>query len=59
MQQNSAFIELRRIEAAKDISEKLARFRGRAFLDSDMLFLNLSEDYTDNLSKKRYTERSV
>lgn len=53
MKENSAFIELRRIEAAKDISEKLARFRGRAFLDADMLFLNLSEDYSANLTKIR------
>lgn len=53
MRENQAFIELRRIEAAKDIAEKLSRFRGRAFLNADMLFLNLSEDFAPDLTKKK------
>merc|ERR1719191_2468838 len=41
MAQNAGFIELRRINAAKDVSEKLAKSSNRVVLSTDSLMLNL------------------
>ena len=51
--QNPAFIELRRIEASKEISNSLARSRNRIFLESDTLMLNLTGSYNANLERIR------
>lgn len=48
---NPAFIELRRIEASKDIADILARSRNRIFLESDTLMLNLTGAFNSNLER--------
>lgn len=39
---NPAYLELKRIEAAKDISTTLSKSRNRVLLDSNMLLMNMS-----------------
>lgn len=51
LKQNPAFIELRRIEASKDIADILARSRNRVFLESDTLMLNLTSTFDENLER--------
>jgi prohibitin 2 len=41
IQNNPAFLELRRIEAARDISQTVARGGNRLFLSADALLMNL------------------
>jgi prohibitin 2 len=48
---NPAFIELRRIEASKDIADILGRSRNKIFLESDTLMLNLTGSLNENLEK--------
>jgi len=43
VQQNPAFLTLRKIEAAKEVSRSLARAQNKVFLNSDSLLLNLAE----------------
>jgi len=54
MSRSPAFIELRRIEASREIAKTLARSRNRVFLESDTLLLNLTTGYTASMEKKRY-----
>lgn len=49
--QNPAFIELRRIEASKDIADILAKSRNKIFLESDSLMLNLTGAFNSNLER--------
>jgi hypothetical protein len=42
---------LKRIEAAKEIAEHLAKSRSRAYIDSDTLMLNLTGSLDANLEK--------
>ena len=44
---NPAYIELRRIEAAKDIAHAVAQSGNRLYLDGDQLLLNLSDSNGD------------
>jgi prohibitin 2 len=44
IQQNPAFLTLRKIEAAREIAGTVASSSNRVFLDADSLLLNLSED---------------
>merc|ERR1712110_250340 len=48
---NPGFIELRRIQAAKDISTLLARSSNRMVLSTDGLLLNIAGDAGDAASK--------
>lgn len=48
---NPAYIELKRIEAARRIAETLSTSRNRAFLDSDTLMLNLARPMNQKLAK--------
>lgn len=48
---SGAYIQLRRIDAAREISEHLARSRSKAYLDSDTLLLNLTSSLDHNLEK--------
>merc|ERR1719498_274364 len=41
VKENPAFIELRRIEAAREIAQVIARSNNRVFLQTDSLLLNL------------------
>merc|ERR1712178_367948 len=44
VKRNPAFIELRRIEAAREIAQVIARSNNRVFLQTDSLLLNLLND---------------
>eukprot|EP00347_Sterkiella_histriomuscorum_P004949 403358465 len=48
---SGAYIQIKRIEAARDIADALAKSRNRAFLDSDSLLLNLTGSFDSNLEK--------
>uniref|UniRef100_A0A7S3FZG2 Prohibitin n=1 Tax=Strombidium rassoulzadegani TaxID=1082188 RepID=A0A7S3FZG2_9SPIT len=52
MSQNPAYIDLRRIETAKDIAKLLGNTRNKVYLDSDTLLLNLTQSLDQNLEKK-------
>lgn len=51
LQKNPAFIELRRIEAAKEIATVLGRSRNKMFLEADSLLLNITSPLNENLEK--------
>jgi prohibitin 2 len=42
MNSNPAYIELRRIEAAREIANLLSKSNNKVYLDADSLFLNLT-----------------
>eukprot|EP00937_MAST-01D_sp_MAST-1D-sp2_P003985 g3985.t1 len=44
VKENPGFIQLRRIEAAKNIAEVMSRSQNRVYLDTDSLMLNLLSD---------------
>ncbi|CDW72750.1 UNKNOWN [Stylonychia lemnae] len=48
---SGAYIQIKRIEAARDIADALSKSRNRAFLDSDTLLLNLTSTLDSNLEK--------
>lgn len=48
---SGAYVQIRRIEAARDIADALAKSRNRAYLDSDTLLLNLTSSLDQNLEK--------
>lgn len=52
MSRSPAFLELRRIEAAREISTILSRSRNRIFLEADTLLMNLTQGYDENLEKR-------
>ncbi len=47
---NPAYIELKRIEAARKIADTLSTSRNRAFIDSDTLMLNLASPLNQRLA---------
>ncbi len=48
---SGAYVQIKRIEAARDIADSLASSRNRAYLDSDTLLLNLTGSLDSNLEK--------
>lgn len=52
MSDNPAYIDLKRIEAARDIAKMLGQSRNKVYLDSDSLLLNLTQGLDKNLEKK-------
>lgn len=48
---SGAYIQIKRIEASRDIADALAKSRNRAYLDSDSLLLNLTGSFDSNLEK--------
>lgn len=52
LSRSPAFIQLRRIEASRDIASLLAQSRNRAYLDSDTLLLNITQHLDQNLEKR-------
>lgn len=46
-----AYIQVKRIEAARDIADSLSKSRNRAYLDSDSLLLNLTASFDSNLER--------
>ena len=53
MRVSPAFLELRRIEAAREIATIMSRGRNRVFLEADSLLMNLTSGLDENLEKKR------
>lgn len=53
MQDNPAYLELQRIEAAKEIAKRLGRSNNKVYLDADSLFMNLTAGYDKNLERKQ------
>ena len=52
---NSGFIELRRINTAKDIAATIARSNNRVYLTSDSLLLNIMSDSGANERMRKDT----
>ena len=52
MDRSPAFLDLRRIETAREIATTLSRSRNRVFLEADTLLLNLTSGLDSNLEKK-------
>lgn len=52
MKESPAYIDLRRIEAARDIAKQLGQSRNKVYLDADSLLLNLTQGFDANLEKK-------
>ena len=50
--QNTAYIDLRRLEVAKEISRLMGQSRNQVYLDSDSLLLNLTLPLDKNLEKR-------
>ena len=48
---SGAYIQIKRIEAAREIADSLSKSRNRAYLDSDSLLLNLTGSLDANLEK--------
>lgn len=53
VRQNKGFLQLRRLEAARDIATLLAASDNRVMLDSQALLLNVADDAKDLLSLKK------
>lgn len=51
LSKNPAFIELRRLETARDIATVLSKSRNKVYLDSDTLLLNITGRLDRNLEK--------
>lgn len=47
-----AFLDLRRVEAARDIATTLSKSRNRVYLEADTLLLNLTAPLDANLEKR-------
>jgi prohibitin 2 len=48
---SGAYVQIKRIEAARDIADSLSKSRNKAYLDSDTLLLNLTGSLDANLEK--------
>jgi prohibitin 2 len=48
---NPAFLELRRVDAAKEIASLMAKSRNKIYLESDTLMMNLTGKFDENLEK--------
>lgn len=51
LSRSPAFIQLRRIEASREIASLLAHSRNKVYIDSDTLLLNLTQPMDQNLEK--------
>ncbi len=52
-------MQLRRIEAAKDIASSVARSRNKVYLDADTLLLNLTQHLDQNMEKNMFEKPSI
>jgi prohibitin 2 len=52
MKQSPAFLDLRRVEASRDIATVLSRGRNKVFLEADTLLMNLTSGLNSSLEKK-------
>jgi prohibitin 2 len=51
LSKSPAYVQIRRIEAARDIAHYLAQSRNKAYLDAETLLLNLTTSLDSNLEK--------
>ena len=56
---NPAFLELRRIDAAREISTIMSRSRNRVYLEADTLLMNLTQGFNENMERTKAGESSV
>lgn len=49
MKENPAYIDLKRIEAARNVSKMLGQTRNKVYLDSESLLLNITHPLDQNL----------
>ena len=49
MSKSHAYLQLRRIDAAKDIAKTLGRSNNKVYLDAETLLLNLTHRLDENL----------
>lgn len=52
LKKSPAYLDLRRIEASREIAQIMARSRNRVFLEADTLLMNLTTPLNSNLEKK-------
>jgi len=52
LSKSPAYLDLRRVEAAKEIATILSKSRNRVFLEADTLLLNLTAPLDANLEKR-------
>lgn len=52
LRESPAYIDLKRIEAARDISKLLGRSNNKVYLDAETLLLNLTHGLDENLEAK-------
>ena len=52
MKTSPAFLDLRRVEAAREIATIMSRGRNKVFLESDTLLMNLTSGLNSSLEKK-------
>jgi len=52
MTDSPAYIDLKRIEAAREIAKVLGKSNNKVYLDSETLLLNLTHGLDQNLEKK-------
>lgn len=48
---NQAYLEIKRLDAAKDISNHVARSNNKVFLDSNTLLMNITEKLDENMDR--------
>ena len=53
MSKSPAYIDIKRIEAAKEIAKNLSRSNNKVYLDSETLLLNLTHGLDQNLEQKQ------
>ncbi len=59
MRKSPAYIELERIQAAKEISALMGRSRNRLFLEADTLLMNLTGKFDTNLEKSSVSASDI
>lgn len=57
MDQSPVFLELKRIEAARNIAKIIGQGNNRVYLESDTLMMNLTQGFNNNLERKTDTDR--
>lgn len=57
MEQSPVFLELKRLEAARNIAKIIGQGNNRVYLESDTLMMNLTQGFNTNLEKKTDFDR--
>ena len=59
MTSSPAFLDLRRVEAAREIATIMGKSRNRVFIEADTLLLNLTQGLNASLEKKSDADKQV